>query len=376
MLNSEEQIFNQIDKSNNILISFKRDGDIDTLASAFAFYLYIKKLGKKVCLVSEMENKHYDFLPRLDNFKNSLQDLRSFIISLDLSSTEVGEIKYEKNEKSLDFIINPKNGFFTKEDVKIKSSDFKYDLIISLDTPDLDSLGKIYEEDPEFFYQIPIINIDHHAQNEQFGQINYVELTASSTTEILFYLFSSHNIELFDENIATALLSGIIFKTRNFKTGNITPRSLNAASQLIEIGAFREKIVKSLYRSLSINILKLWGRTLARLSSSSDKKLVWSLLTQNDFLKTETKEEDLREVIDELIINIPQAEIIVLIYESEKETKCIIKSTKNINALDLGKKYNAIGNRNLVEFKTKKNIGDAEIEIIKNISAEIEKLPN
>ena len=105
--------------------------------------------------------------------------------------------------------------------------------------------------------------------------------------------------------------------------------------------------------------------------------MVWSLLTQNDFQKTNTGEKDLKEVIDELIINIPQAEVIALIYENKKDnTKCIIKTTKNINALDLGKKYEAIGNRNFAEFNLKKNISDAEANIIQNINLEINKLPN
>jgi len=380
MLNSEEQIFEQINKSNNILITFNNDWNADALGSSIAFYLYIKKLGKNVHLISEKNDKitKYDFLPKLNEIKNSLNNLRNFIISLDLSSAKVGEIKYETKDDQLDFIITPKEGFFTADDIKIQSGNFKYDLIISLDTPDLDSLGKIYEEDTDFFYQTPIINIDHSSQNEQFGQINYVELPAISTSEILFNLFENHNFKLIDEDIATCLLSGIISKTRNFKKGNITPRSLFIASQLIELGADREKIVKSLYRSLSMNILKLWGRALARLSNSSDKKLVWSLLTENDFNKTKTEEKDLGDVVDELIINIPQAEVIVLIYESKENnkqiTKCIIKTTKNINALDLGKKYNAIGNRSLVEFNTDEKITDAEQNIIKNISEKIKNI--
>lgn len=382
MLNSEQQIFEQINKSNNILITFSNEWNADALGSGIALYLYIKKLEKTVHLVSEGNNKNkkYSFLPKLDEIKDSLNNLRNFIISLDLGSAKVGEIKYETKEDRLDFVISPKEGFFTADDVKSQSSNFKYDLIITLDTPDLDSLGKIYEEDTDFFYQVPIINIDHNSQNEQFGQINYVELPAISTSEILFNLFEKYNSKLIDEDIATCLLSGIIAKTRNFKTGNITPRSLSIASQLIELGADREKIVKSLYRSLSINILKLWGRTLARLSSSSNKKLVWSLLTENDFNKTETKEGDLEDVIDELIVNIPQAEVIVLLHESrEKEnktqlTKCVIKTTKNINALDLGKSYNASGTRNLATFNVSKQITEAEQDIIGNITEKMKKI--
>ncbi|MDP2766655.1 MAG: hypothetical protein Q8O41_04270, partial [Candidatus Methanoperedens sp.] len=64
---------------------------------------------------------------------------------------------------------------FTEDDISSRSSGFKYDLIIALDTADLESLGQIYDNDTEFFYKTPIINIDHHSENEEFGQINFIE---------------------------------------------------------------------------------------------------------------------------------------------------------------------------------------------------------
>ena len=179
-----------------------------------------------------------------------------------------------------------RKAFLPAEDVKTRSGEFKYDLVIVLDTPDLESLGSIYDNDTEFFYQIPIINIDHGSNNEAFGQINLVELTAIATAEILFNLFTNYSRDLLDENIATCLLAGIIAKTKSFKTQNLTPQSLSVSSQLISMGARREEIVNQLYRSRSLNVLKLWGRVLARLTSALENKLVWTVLTQVDFDKT------------------------------------------------------------------------------------------
>ena len=65
MLSQEQQIFEQINKSNNILITFKKTWDGDAVASALAFYLLLKKLDKKVEIAAEKfePGNIYHFLP-------------------------------------------------------------------------------------------------------------------------------------------------------------------------------------------------------------------------------------------------------------------------------------------------------------------------
>jgi len=384
MLTPEQQIFEQIKKADNILITFSKAWSGDSIASALALYLFLKKLDKKVEITAEKINQGalFNFLPSYEKINYSLDNLRKFIVSLDISSAKIGQIKYKIEDNILNFIISPKEGFFTHDDIKSRSGEFKYDLIIVLDTPDLESLGKIYDNDTEFFYQVPIINIDHHSHNEEFGQINLVELTSVATAEMLFNLFTGFSRDLIDENIATCLLAGIISKTRSFKTQNITPQALSVSSQLISMGAKREEVVNRLYRSRSLNVLKLWGRVLARLTGAMDNKLVWSLLTKDDFIKTNTVESDLNEVIDELIISIPQAKTVLLIYESEeneqvektKITNVLVYSTKNINSLDLVKKWNPEGTKKLAKIKINKNIDETENEIIQHLEENLQKL--
>lgn len=381
MLTREQQIFEQIKKAKNILVTFRKTWNGDSVASALGMYLFLKKIGKEVEIAAEKfeQSSVYSFLPGHAHIKNSIENLRQFIISLDIKDTKVGQIKYKVEDDILNFIVSPKDGFFTEDDITSRSSGFKYDLIITLDSPDLESLGKIYDNDTEFFYQTSIINIDHHAENEEFGQINFVELNAISTSEILFSLFESYSRDLIDENIATCLLAGMISKTRSFKTPNITPRSLSAAAQLVAMGAEREKIVNHLYRSRPINALKLWGRVLAKMSSDLGNKLIWSSLSKVDFVKTDSSEFDLNDVVDELIINVPQAKVIVLIYEKEEDgkqsTKALIYSGKNINSLDLVKIFNPTGTKDVAEIKLAKSREEAEKEIIGHIKGRLEKLP-
>jgi len=405
MLNQNQQIFEQINKAKNILITFPKIWNGDAIGSALALFLFLKKLDKNVEIATDKpgansssileNNSLFSFLPSFDKIQNEIKDLRKFIISLDTSKTKIKNIKYKAQKDSLDFIITAKDGFFSHNDIASRAGEFKYNLIITLDTADLESLGKIYETDVDFFYKVPIINIDHHPENEEFGQINLVELTAVSTSEIVFSLLEKYSNEMIDENIATCLLAGIIYKTKSFKTPNITPNTLLTTSQLITIGARREEIVNKLYRSRSINVLKLWGRVLARLSSSQNNNLIWSAITHIDFIKTDSNEKDLRDIIDELIINIPQAKIIVIFYEYISEnninknvslvgnadlktinqtTKLVVYSTKNIDSMDLIKEHNPVGTKKIAQATINKGVHTTEREIIELIKQKLEEL--
>jgi len=381
MLNQDQQIFEQIKKSQNILITFNKTWNGDAVASALAFGLILEKMEKKFEIIAEKfeQKNNLNFLPRYENIGKSIEGLRKFIISLNTTNAKIEKIKYKKEENFLDFVIYPKDGFFTNEDISSRSGEFKYDLIITLDTPDLESLGTIYEKDTEFFYKTPIINIDHHANNESYGQINKTELTSIATSEILYNLFMENVKDFIDENVATCLLTGIISKTKNYKVKNITPQALLISSQLISIGARREQIVGKLYRSRSLNILKLWGRVLARLASAENNKLVWSVLTLSDLEKTNTNENEISEVIDELITNIPQANIIVIFYETKKDeitkTNVIVNTLNNINALDLSKTWSSQGTKSYVKFTLNKNLQEVENEIIGKIKENLKNIP-
>lgn len=390
MLTQEQQIFEQIKKATNILITFKKTDGGDAVSSALALFLFLKKMDKNAEIVAEQfeSNQLYSFLPAFDRIDNRLENAKKFIISLDTSLTKVSQVKYKKEEDQLNFIITPRDGNFSAEDVKARSGGFKYDLIIVVATSELESLGKIYEQDSDFFYQVPIINIDHSSSNEEFGQINYIKLTAVSTTEILFSLFEGYSRELIDENIATCLLTGLVAKTKSFKTANITPQTLLIASQLISMGARREEIVNQLYRSRSLSVLKLWGRVLAKLAGSSDNKIVWSTLNAVDFAKTGSSENDISDVIDELILNIPQARVILIFYENmgalgqtasiastiNSQTNVLIYAIKNIDSLELLKEFNIQGTKSLARAVINLPLETAREQVVKLIEEKLSKI--
>ncbi len=381
MLNLEQQIFKQIERSKRPLIVLPADRSGGSLAAALAFYLFLEKINIKADIAASQEesislSRQWSFLPGYKNIISDLKNLRQFIISLDIKKSKVKQIKYTLAEDKLNFIISPERGWFESKDVQSFPGGFKYDLIIALDALDLEALGEIYDNNVEFFYKTTLINIDRHPGNEEFGQINFIDLNVVATTEILYYLFKNYKDKLIDEDIATCLLAGIISDTKNFKVSNLTPRTLLATSQLIDLGGRREEIVNHLYRSRSFRALKLWGKLLNNLKSEEGNKLVWSKLNPDDFINTGASEKELIEIIDELVLNLNKSFLLAIIYQlnNEEAPKLILQTIKNINALKIGIPWLARGNskRAIADLKNQ-SLKEASREIIDKLTEQLAK---
>ncbi|MFA6322043.1 MAG: DHH family phosphoesterase [Candidatus Buchananbacteria bacterium] len=374
VLSETEQVINTIKTSQHILITFNKDYSVDAVASALALYSVLVKLGKLVDIASAdfARLKTLDFLDQSENIKPDVSNLEKFVICLDTAGKQIEEFSYNVEGDKLKIFITPKNGSFNQNQVTTSNTDYKYDLIITLDTPDLESLGKIYQQHTEFFYNTPVINIDSNPENEHYGQINLVNINAVASAEIIFNLINAIDKSLWDKKIATNILAGLITKTKSFKTSNVTPKTLEIAGQLLAAEADRDLIIKKIYRSRSLSTLNLWGRALARLKSFDGNKLVWTLITEHDFLEAKTGAQELPEVVDELVSFIPGVEIVVLIYQQGSNVCVLLNTIKNHNALYLAGAFETKGNKNLVEFcLPNSNLVEAEKEVIAKIKEKL-----
>lgn len=379
MLTLEQQIFKQIEKSKNILLVFSPMSDGDNLATSLALFLFLKRLNKNVEVAcdesSEKIKNPLFFLPGYPDIQNGLINLRRFIVSLNISQAKINQIRYTVDGDKLNFIISPSKGWFKPEDISSQAGEFKYDLIICLGTPDFESLGEIYNQNIEFFFKTTVINIDYHSNNEEFGQINYIDLNVSAIGEIIFYLLKNYRADLINEDISTCLLAGIITKTKNFKTNNLNPRTLLNASELITLNARREEIINYLYHSHNLNSLKLWGKMLSNLKSEMNDQLVWLKLYQKDLEDILANEQEITEIVDELIANIPETKLIVILEETSiASSKIMVFSIKNISALEILKDYSPAGNIKLSTANINKDIETTSSEIIPEIKNRLEKL--
>ncbi len=373
-LNINQQIIELVNKSNHILITTSVTDTGGGLASGLALKLFLEKMSKPADIIVSQNNKDkFQFLPHADKLKTSPGSLKKLILSLDISKNKINEFNYDTSDDKLKIFITPANGAFDKKDITISSSAFKYDLIFTINSPDLESLGQLYADHSDFFFNTSIINIDTHAANEHFGQVNLIDLNKSSSAEIIFDFIQSVNPEFLDSDTSTNLLAGIIIQTNSFRAAHISPNSLTAASQLIKLDADRDYIIHHINKNKNLVSLNLWGRVLARLKQDTHYKLAWSLVSQTDFQKSGADRTNLDGVVEELISNSPQIENTLILYETKQGNIAGQLYTSSLyNALELAQPFNPQGHSNHVEFSlTTTRLIEAEEQVVNKLRQRI-----
>lgn len=151
------------------------------------------------------------------------------------------------------------------------------DLIIALDCGDEQRMGQSFAGLP--FPRPPVINIDHHATNTHFGQINLVVDTAVSTTEILYNLFTDWGLTMTPE-LALCLLTGLVTDTMGFRTVGTNAETLHIAAALVAAGADLPLVTTQALNLKEFSTIQLWRSGLNNMQFEDG--LVWTTITHQE----------------------------------------------------------------------------------------------
>lgn len=288
-----------IKNSERLLLLGHENPDGDCLGALSALMIYLKKQNKVFQAVFFEElNPAFDFLP---NFKN--------------------------------FIVSPEN--FDPQ---------AFDLLIALDASNFQRTGLgmeilINAGRPK------IINIDHHATNDNFGDVNLINARASSTCEILYNFFEYFKFPI-DEPMATALLTGLQSDTGSFSYANTTSQALKIASQLIRAGGQINLINQRLFKNKNLASFQFLGSILNRLNFNEKLNILSLVLTAEDLVRAETNFEGLTNFLQK----IKEPEIIMVLKEmADGEIKVSLRS-KTVDVAAWAKKLGGGGHRRAAGF--------------------------
>jgi hypothetical protein len=247
-LTPKQQTSEAIRQAETILITTGQHPSVDQITAVLALSAVLRKFGKKVSvIVSDSLPTQVSFLDA-SMVSQTLSGLRDFIMRVDLKKAEVDKLRYEVEDGKLNVFITPFQGGFAPSDVSFDYGDYHFDLAIILGVPTRARIDRVYADNQSLFSTIPVLNLDYHRSNENYGAVNLIESTASSLCEILVALSESLQTGLIDADIATIMLTGLMSSTDRFTASHTTSKSMTVAAQLMAAGARQQMIVKGLYR--------------------------------------------------------------------------------------------------------------------------------
>lgn len=329
-----------IEEHQKILVVCHANVDPDALSGALSCYELFRAIGKDVTVVcADSPPESLQFLPGFDRVEGEIADSQNFIITVNLAEgMEVDKLRYTVEDRRVNIIVVPKNGRIRPQQISLGEGDQRYDLVIAVDTADLPLLGSLYLDHVDLFAEVPVLNVDHHVSNTRYGQLQLIDTTSASVTEVLYHWFTHVPgwREKITGDLATLLLTGLITDTRSFQNPNTTPRSLEVAAELLDLGARQQEIIQHIYKTKPLSTLRIWGRALNRIQVDDRAKITWSSVSREDLAEMGAQSKEVSGILDELISTIPDADVHVIFVEMENgEIKASMRSSPAIDANQL-----------------------------------------
>jgi len=303
-----EKIIEKIKNNKSFLITSHINLEGDALGSELAFYIVLKKLKKKVVIFnSDKSPSIYNFLPNINSIKNSI-DKEKFDVGIILDCSDYSRIGNVK-----DYIITQTNC---------------------------------------------IINIDHHISNTHFGDINWVNPKAASTSYMLYEIFKK--IKIINRDIALCLYTGIFTDTGGFTYANTTPSVHKVAFDLLHYKIYPYKINEYLESLCSINDLKLISRFLNSIKVDKKRRICWLKIN-----KWEEKEYDLTEVIFSILKLLKDIELFIIFKSiSKNKTRINFRSRSFIDVNKIAKVFGGGGHKRASGTTVDGLLDDVEKKVI------------
>ena len=236
-----------LQKGASVVVALPASPSIDATAAACAMYLAITKLGKSASIVCS--NPPQSDLIASDKIQSSFSTSGdNLVISFPYADGSIDKVDYNIQNETFNLVVVPRPGFpkIDPQAVKYTYSGGSVDVIITIDSPNLASLGTVYTENQSQFQGKPIINIDRHLVNDFYGEVNIVNKNASSISELVFdaILDMSDGRDIVDRDISTNLYAGLMAATNNFTAYSVNASTFQIASELMKFGAVKKQIKK------------------------------------------------------------------------------------------------------------------------------------
>ena len=218
------------------------------------------------------------------------------------------------------------------------------DLLVTVDISDPGLLGGLRDDLERLRPGRTLLNIDHHASDTEYGDVNLVDTTAASTAEIVYDLMAVLPAPI-DRDTAVLLLTGIINDTHSFQNANSTPRALTTAAALVAAGADAAVVSYNLLLRRRPQAALLWGRTLATLQLDDAGRVASAVATRELVDECGAEISDLDGVV-EFLRSIDGVDLAFLLKGMpDGHFKASVRTTARVDAVELTAAFGGGGHR-------------------------------
>ena len=214
-----------------------------------------------------------------------------------------------------------------------------------------------------------LINIDHHADNVMYGDINWHDVSACACAEMVFELIEALGAHL-TPALATHLYVAILTDTGSFRHAHITARTFEICRRVAETGVDAAGVAAQVYNNSSLGRLRLTGMLLDRMQLEHDQRI--AVLTLNDAMLAEAgcDSDDL-----EGIVNLPLAardvRAVIFLKETDDGLRVSLRSKDAVDVRQVAVSFGGGGHLNAAGFTVEHPTPETRGQMIAHVATAI-----
>ena len=217
--------------------------------------------------------------------------------------------------------------------------------------------------------RLPVANIDHHRTNTRFGQLNWIDAQAGSTSEMIWRL-TRHAKWPLERVGAEALWVGVVTDTGRFAYDQTSPRTLRCGADLLRYGVRTAWINDRLYGTCDRKVLELKRRAFQTLEFWAHDRAGVITLTGADFAAAGCTKTDAEDII-EIPRSLRNSVVALFFYQSGEEqvTRLSIRTREPLDATQLALRYNGGGHARAAGCTIPAPLEEAKAQVKKLVEA-------
>ena len=240
----------------------------------------------------------------------------------------------------------------------------QFDCVIATDCASFERLGKVGSciQDRKVF-----INIDHHASNTRYAELNWISGKEPSTGELIYRLLRTAKWPI-TPPIANCLFTAVSTDTGSFQYPTTRPSTYQVAGHLVERGADLATVCTEVYQSFPLSRVRLLKHLYNRFRLTHDNRTAYFWLKKADYTRTGAQPDDSEGLIDH--IRAIQPVVVACLFEEVEPdlTRVSLRSKSDkVNVNDIANRFGGGGHQAAAGARIKGNPLTVQRQILREI---------
>ena len=247
---AKQKVIQSIKDVTNILVTVSSSPSVDELSAALGLTIFLNKLGKHATAVFSGDiPPAITFLNPDKTFEQTADSLRDFIIALDKEKAD--HLRYKVVDDAVKIFITPYRTTITDKDLEFSQGDYNVELVLALNVENSESIDMALTAHGKILHDATVVAITAGDVKSGLGSVDWHESNASGVSEMVVELLDDLKTPkvTLDEQMATALLTGIVAVTERFSNSNTSSKVMTTAAELMAAGANQQLVVSKIAES-------------------------------------------------------------------------------------------------------------------------------